>query len=272
MIDHYAVVGNPVAHSKSPMIHGLFAEQNHQAMHYGKIEAPLDRFQQTVQAFFSQAGNKGLNITVPFKEQAWAICDIKSERAELAGAVNTLLLDTKNQLVGDNTDGVGLVKDLLDNHHVALKNKKILLVGAGGAVRGVLQPILKEMPEKVLICNRTPAKADALVSKFKHLGNIQSLPFAALTEVFDVVINGTSASLSGDLPAIGTQVIGRQTVVYDMMYGPEETVFNQWARQAGAAHTIDGLGMLVEQAAEAFFIWRGLRPETGRVMSKLRSL
>lgn len=272
MTDNYAVVGNPVTHSKSPLIHTLFAKQCQQDMRYQKIEAPLDRFRQTIEEFFSRSGNRGLNITVPFKEQAWSLCDHKSERAELAGAVNTLLLDEKGRLFGENTDGLGLVRDLVENYGVDLKNKKILLVGAGGAVRGVLQPILGEQPEKVLVCNRTPEKADALVSIFQHLGCIESLPFEALADVFDVVINGTSASLSGDLPAIGRRVLGPHTVVYDMMYGREETVFNQWARQSGVACTIDGLGMLVEQAAEAFFIWRGRRPETRDIMSELRSL
>jgi len=270
-MDYYAVVGNPVGHSKSPMIHAMFAQQTNQDLNYGKIEAPLDAFSESVNTFFAQKNQKGLNITVPFKEQAWSLCQERTERAELAGAVNTLYLGKNNKLCGDNTDGVGLVSDL-KNNGIVLKNKKILIVGAGGAVRGVLQPILKEMPECVVVCNRTLSKADELVSIFKHLGNIRSSAFEAVNDAYDLVINGTSASLSGNLPPLPVKVIKPETVTYDMMYSKDATVFNGWAKQHGASKTIDGLGMLVEQAAEAFDIWRGVKPQTTEVMETLRAL
>ena len=270
-MDFYAVVGNPIEHSKSPLIHAMFAKQTGQDLEYEKIEAPIDGFKVCVSGFFAREAQKGLNITVPFKEQAWALCQKRSERAELAGAVNTLYLNENKQICGDNTDGVGLVCDL-KNHNVMLKGKKILIVGAGGAVRGVLQPILKEAPESVVVCNRTLSKADELVSIFKHLGNISCSAFEELDCAFDLVINGTSASLSGNLPPLPAHVIAAQTVVYDMMYAKYATVFNVWAKQHGAVKTIDGLGMLVEQAAEAFKIWRGVQPETSDVMVALRAL
>jgi len=270
-MDYYAVAGNPIEHSKSPMIHAMFAKQTKQNLDYGKIEAPLDAFKEFVGDFFAQKYQKGLNVTVPFKEQAWALCNVRTDRAELAGAVNTLYLNETGQLCGDNTDGIGLVSDL-KNHEVMLKDKKILIVGAGGAVRGVLQPILKEMPKSVVLCNRTLSKADELVSIFKPLGNIRSSAFEDLSEAFDIVINGTSASLSGSLPPLPTQVISGESVAYDMMYSKEATVFNAWAKRHGAIKTIDGLGMLIEQAAEAFNLWRGVRPETFAAMATIRAL
>ena len=270
-MDYYAVAGNPIHHSKSPMIHAMFANQTKQTLEYEKKEVPLEAFKAYVSEFFAQKNQKGLNITVPFKEQAWALCQVRTDRAELAGAVNTLYLNEKKQLCGDNTDGVGLVSDL-KNHEIALKDKKILIVGAGGAVRGVLQPILKEKPKSVVLCNRTLSKADELVSIFKTVGNIKSCAFDDLNETFDIVINGTSASLTGNLPSLPDAVVSDITVTYDMMYGKDKTVFNAWAEQCGAAQTIDGLGMLVEQAAEAFLIWRGVRPETQTVIAKTRAL
>lgn len=270
-MEYYAVIGNPVGHSKSPLIHASFAAQTGRKLEYGKIEAPLDGFKQSVYDFFSQPNRKGLNVTVPFKEQAWALCQLHTERAELAGAVNTLYVDDKRQLCGDNTDGVGLVRDL-KQHFVTLKNKKILIVGAGGAVRGVLQPILKEVPESVVLCNRTLSKAVALASTFKHLGAISASSFDDVKESYDIVINGTSASLSGDLPPLNTDVIASHTVAYDMMYAKEATVFNAWATEQGAQQVIDGLGMLVEQAAESFNIWCGVVPDTAPVKEKLRML
>ena len=271
MTDYYAVVGNPIEHSKSPMIHAMFAKQTKQDMDYGKIKAPLDEFKGFVSDFFAKKNQKGLNVTVPFKEQAWTLCQVRTDRAALAGAVNTLYQNEIGQLCGDNTDGVGLVRDL-KNHGVVLKDKKILIVGAGGAVRGVLQPILKEMPSSVVLCNRTLSKADELVSIFKHLGNIKSSGFQDLDTSFDIVINGTSASLAGDLPPLPKQVIANKTVAYDMMYSLNTTIFNAWAVQLGAEKAIDGLGMLVEQAAEAFNVWRGVRPETFTVMKRIRTL
>ena len=268
-MDNYAVVGNPINHSKSPLIHSLFAQQTKQNISYGVIESPLTGFKQTVETFFAGSNNKGLNVTVPFKEQAWTLCQTRTQNAELSGAVNTLSLDPKGKIVGDNTDGMGLVSDL-KNNGVVLKDKKILLVGAGGAVRGVLQPILEEHPFKICICNRTIDKATHLKSLFKGFGDIESGSFEDFSEPFDLVINGTSASLKGELPPLSPNVIVAGTICYDMMYGKEETVFNQWARDLGAAKVLDGLGMLVGQAAESFCIWRGVMPNTKNVIEKLR--
>ncbi len=269
MKDKYAVVGNPISHSKSPLIHRLFAEQTQQTMDYDKIEAPLDDFILVVKRFFSQPEGKGLNVTVPFKEEAWKLCEQRSACAEKAGAVNTLYLDDSGRLCGDNTDGLGLVSDI-KKHGIALRDKKILILGAGGAVRGVLQPILEEGPGKVVVANRTQSKADALVELFQSEGAIESSSYEALGEIFDIVINGTSASLSGSVPPIPASTIGEATVAYDMMYGTEQTSFNKWAQASGARQTLDGLGMLVGQAAEAFRIWRGVLPETSEVMTTIR--
>ena len=273
-MDQYAVVGNPVSHSKSPLIHSIFAKQCKQELEYTTIESPLEGFEETIKAFFAsdsggQIRGKGLNVTVPFKEQAWALCDLLSERAKLAGAVNTLFLNKEKQLCGENTDGIGLVRDL-KNRGVSLKGKKILIIGAGGAVRGVLQPILNEVPVKVVVTNRTKSKADTLVSIFSGLGNVESLGFDQVSETYDVVINGTSASLGGELPNITPNIFCSATIVYDMMYAKQETVFNAWALKSGVHAVYDGLGMLVEQAAEAFFIWRGVRPKTEEVIQLLR--
>lgn len=272
-MDQYAVIGHPVSHSKSPQIHALFARQAAQLLEYRAIEAPLDRFAEQVADFFKQGG-KGLNITVPFKEQAWALCDQLSERARLAGAVNTLYLDHQGRLCGDNTDGCGLVRDL-KKHGVVLLGKKILIIGAGGAVKGVFQPILEERPADIVLTNRTLSKAEQLVSAFaEHLGatnvELACQSFEQLDRPFDVVLNGTSASLGGALPAISGRIFSPETVVYDMMYAKTDTVFNAWAKQQGAEQVFDGLGMLVEQAAEAFYIWRGVRPDTQVVLKYLR--
>lgn len=268
-LDQYAVIGHPIAHSKSPDIHQMFAEQTGQQLEYSKIDVEEADFEAFVREFFARPEDKGLNVTVPFKEQAWAMADDKSERAALAGAVNTLLLK-EGRLWGDNTDGVGLVNDLERNHSVLLRDAKILILGAGGAVRGILQPILKQRPVSVTIANRTVSKARVLAEQFGHLGNVCSLAFDQLNQPYDLIINGSSASLQGSVPDIKSAVIGPGTIVYDMMYGREQTVFNQWAAAQGAARTIDGLGMLVEQAAEAFRIWRGVLPDTAPVIAYFR--
>lgn len=267
-MDRYAVVGNPISHSKSPLIHHLFAENTNQHLVYEKIEAPLDGFTAVVKHFFSDEG-KGLNVTVPFKEEAWSLCQELSNRARLAGAVNTLYQDKEGRLWGDNTDGVGLVNDL-KKQGVSLTGKKILIIGAGGAVRGVLQPILNESPELLVITNRTLAKAEALVDIFSEYNGLESKAYDQLNEAFDVVINGTSASLSGALPNISDAIFSSNTDVYDMMYSKEDTVFNAWAKKCQANAVYDGLGMLVEQAAEAFQVWRGVRPDTKDVIQLLR--
>jgi shikimate dehydrogenase len=278
-MDQYAVVGNPISHSKSPLIHTLFAKQCAQELEYLKLESPLNGFLALVNDFFYGSGNdfkeshkrlgKGLNVTVPFKEQAWSLCSNLGDEAKLAGAVNTLYLNKQNEICGENTDGIGLVRDI-KNQGVSFKEKKILIIGAGGAVRGVLQPILKEMPSKVVLTNRTLSKAEALVSIFSELGDVSCRSFDQLSDSFDIVINGTSASLGGELPNVSSGIFASSTVVYDMMYAKELTVFNAWAKVQGVNTVYDGLGMLVEQAAEAFYIWRGVRPKTEEVIQLLR--
>ncbi len=271
--DLYAVVGNPISHSKSPRIHSLFASETGEPVEYTAIQAPLDDFAGTVRQFFERGG-KGLNVTVPFKEEAWKLADRRTERAQNAGAANTLYLDDEGRLTADNTDGCGIVRDLVVNHGVVLGQARILVLGAGGAVRGVLGPILAEHPAAITIANRTVAKADALVKLFKPVAGETALSacgFEQPREPFDVIINGTSASLQGDLPPLSPEVVGEQTVVYDMMYSLQTTTFNQWALEQGAQNVHDGLGMLVEQAAESFRIWRGVNPATGPVIEELRN-
>ncbi len=269
----YAVVGNPVSHSKSPRIHSLFASQTGEPVEYTAIQAPMEDFSGTVRHFFERGG-KGLNVTVPFKEQAWTLADHRTPRAEKAGAANTLYLDKDQELVADNTDGVGIVRDLQNNYRVSLKGLRILVLGSGGAVRGVLGPILAEQPAALTIANRTVAKAEALVRLFARDAGATVLTacgFDAPEQAFDLVINGTSASLQGDLPPVSANILNADTVVYDMMYSLQTTTFNQWALDHGACHVHDGLGMLVEQAAESFFVWRGVRPETKPVIEELRT-
>ncbi|WP_323750013.1 shikimate dehydrogenase [Marinobacter sp.] len=269
----YAVVGNPINHSKSPRIHSLFAQQTGEPVEYTAIQAPLDDLSGTVQQFF-EGGGKGLNVTVPFKEQAWVLAEHRTPRAEKAGAANTLYLDQENDLVADNTDGVGIVRDLRENQKVLLRGARILVLGAGGAVRGVLGPILAEQPAALTLANRTVAKAEALVRLFTEEAaevEFSACGFEQPAQPFDVIINGTSASLQGDLPPISGNVIGPDTVVYDMMYSLQTTTFNQWAMDNGARRVYDGLGMLIEQAAEAFYVWRGVRPETAPVVDELRN-
>lgn len=270
MADLYAVMGNPIAHSKSPQIHSAFAEQTGEGVIYSAMLVPMDGFDDAVSQFFRRGG-KGLNVTVPFKEEAFRYADLHSERAQRAQAVNTLVMQADGQLLADNTDGVGLLTDLTVNHGIELAAKRILLLGAGGAVRGVLQPLLAQQPAEVVIANRTLAKAQTLATDFADLGNLQGCGFDQLSGNFDVAINGTSASLNGELPPLPAGLVDGHTACYDMMYGADMTVFNQWAQQQGAAITLDGLGMLVEQAAEAFALWRGVRPDTREVIAAIRA-
>jgi len=269
-VDRYAVVGNPIEHSKSPLIHAAFAAQTHDNVEYTRLLAPLDGFVETAQQFFAEGG-RGLNITVPFKEEAWQFADELTERAQRAGAVNTLKKQPDGRVLGDNTDGAGLVGDLL-NQGVELAGQCILVVGAGGAVRGILQPLLAQNPAQVLIANRTFSKAETLANLFTDMGSVQAVEMAHLDqqEAFDVIINGTSASLSGELPPLPASLVAAHTACYDMMYGNDITVFNRWAQQHGAAQTIDGLGMLVGQAAESYRLWRGRLPEVAGVMETMR--
>ncbi len=268
-VDRYAVMGHPVAHSKSPLIHAAFARQTSQKLVYTAIEVPLDGFSRAV-ADFAAAGGKGLNITLPFKQEAWALAKQRAERAERAGAVNTLIIAPQG-LRGDNTDGVGLVRDLTANHGIELARRRILVLGAGGAVRGVLEPLLEQHPSVLVIANRTQARAQALAELFGDLGPVRARGFAELKgQHFDLVINGTAASLAGEVPPIPAEVV-QDAACYDMMYGREPTAFLRWAAQHGAGQCMDGLGMLVEQAAESFYLWRGVRPRTQPVIETLRA-
>ncbi len=267
-MDRYGVFGNPIAHSKSPLIHRLFAEQTGQALTYEALLAPLDDFAGFARAFFREG--LGANVTVPFKEEAFRLADTLTERAQRAGAVNTLKKLEDGRLLGDNTDGAGLVRDLTHNAGFPLRGKRILVLGAGGAVRGILEPFLAEQPAELLIANRTTAKAEALAAAFADLGPVRACGFDCQGEPFDLIVNGTSASLSGEVPPIAPTLIRPgHTLCYDMMYGAQPTAFNRWAIEQGAM-TRDGLGMLVEQAAEAFFLWRGVRPQAEPVLQELR--
>jgi len=270
-LDQYAVIGNPIEHSKSPQIHTAFAEQTEQALNYGKILGPIDGFRATAAAFFEQGG-KGLNVTVPFKLEAFQFADVLSKRAQQAGAVNTLLVGKDDKVYGDNTDGVGMVRDITRNHGGQILDQRVLVLGAGGAVRGVLGPLLEHNPKLLVIANRTVAKAEELAELFANKKTpIEACGFTDLAdESFDLIINGTAASLGGELPPLPAGIVGPDTWCYDMMYSAEATPFNLWAAQQGAVKTLDGLGMLVEQAAESFFMWRQVRPQTGPVMAQLR--
>ncbi|SFU33211.1 shikimate dehydrogenase [Nitrosospira multiformis] len=270
MSDLYAVIGNPVAHSKSPLIHARFARQTGQDIHYEAILAPLDGFVETVVAF-RQRGGKGANVTVPFKLEACALSSRLTERAKAAGAVNTLVFEA-DDILGDNTDGAGLVRDIVVNLGYALGGQRVLLMGAGGAARGVIRPVLEHEPAVLTIANRTRQKADDLQQLFASSGNVVSTAYGDLRgQEFDLVINATSASLHGDLPPQPKGIFAAASLAYDMMYGKGHTPFLQFAQQQGAARLADGIGMLVEQAAESFFLWRGTRPETEPVIEMLRS-
>lgn len=272
MIDRYAVVGNPIEHSLSPVIHTQFAEQTQQSITYTTHLAKISQFNQHL-FLLKKQGFKGLNITVPFKLDAFQICDELSPRAKDAKAVNTLFLRDDNTIAGDNTDGIGLVRDLMRNYQTLLKNRKILILGAGGAVRGVLGPILVQSPSLLMVANRTVEKAEALVKDFQDIGQIEACGYGDLgREKFDLIINGTSAGLSGEIPPIPTSVLGPNSICYDMVYNRnEDTAFVTWAKDNGASQAYDGLGMLVEQAAEAFYLWRGVKPQTAPVIDFLRS-
>ncbi|VAW91914.1 Shikimate 5-dehydrogenase I alpha [hydrothermal vent metagenome] len=268
-IDRYAVMGNPITHSKSPKIHTLFARQTDQAVEYTAIQVDLGGFSQAV-GNFKASGGKGLNITVPFKEEAWQLAVERSQRAELAGAVNTLKLES-DQIFGDNTDGIGLVHDLKNNFKYELRDKIILLMGAGGAARGVIAPILEQQPSLLIIANRTADKAVALATHFSELGTVQGCGYGQLNELqFDLVLNATAASLQGEVPDLPDELLADQAMCYDLMYGAKPTAFMAWAAVHGASQITDGLGMLVEQAAESFYIWRDVRPETTSVIEMLR--
>lgn len=269
MSDLYAVMGNPINHSKSPQIHSAFAEQTQQDLIYTAILVPLEKFNDEANNFFRTG--RGLNVTVPFKEDAWQYADTYSSRALRAGAVNTLIKKEDGSIHADNTDGIGMVRDIVINNGCDIAGKRVLVLGAGGAVRGILEPVLEEKPLEVVVANRTVSKAETLAADFSDLGKIKGCGFDQIEGQFDLIINGTSASLSGELPPIPATVIHLETTCYDMMYGAEQTVFNQWAQSLNAAATIDGLGMLVEQAAESFNAWRGVRPDSAPVIKSIRN-
>lgn len=269
MTDLYAVFGNPINHSKSPAIQRQFAEQTGQDMHYNKQLVNEGEFENAAQTFFAQGG-KGLNITVPFKINAFHFAQQRTARAERAGAVNTLARLSDGTILGDNTDGIGMIHDM-HNLGWELEGKRVLILGAGGAVRGILQPLLEEHPARVIIANRTQEKAEALAKNYLDLGDISAKSFAQLNgEHFDLVINGTSASMQGELPPLPDTLLAANACCYDMMYGAEPTIFLRWAKDHGAGQVADGLGMLIGQAAEAFYVWRQIRPEVVPVITALR--
>ncbi len=266
--DRYAVIGNPIGHSKSPQVHALFAQQTRQVMIYERLLAPLDNFTGAVQDFVAQGG-RGANVTVPFKLEAFALAQELTPRAQSAGAVNTLSFSA-GRIKGDNTDGIGLVRDIMINAAVPLKGRSVLLLGAGGAARGVILPLIEANIASLVIANRTQDRAQELAQHFSaSTVPVSASTFGQLDRTFDVIINATSASLSSDLPPVPDAVFGPETLAYDMMYSAQPTRFMQHAAQRGA-HVRDGLGMLVEQAAESFQIWRGVRPETASVDQWLR--
>ena len=270
MTDRYAVIGNPIAHSKSPAIHAAFAEQTGEDLSYDRILGDLEDFAGDVRDFFA-GGGRGLNVTVPFKERAWALADERSPRAETAGAVNTLIPLAGGRLLGDNTDGVGLVRDLGCNHRFHFAGANVLLLGAGGASRGVLLPLLEEQPAALTIANRTADKARRLARDFASLGPVSGCGLDALAgRTFDLIVNATAAGLHGEVPAIPDDCLAPGGWTYDMMYSTGPTAFVRWGRAHDAAKALDGLGMLVEQAAESFWLWRGKRPDTEPVIRSLR--
>ncbi len=268
-LDRYAVVGHPVNHSRSPFIHGEYARATGQAMQYGLMDVVPENFAADVCAFFA-AGGRGLNVTVPHKQAAFALVDTTTARAARAGAVNTIRRLPDGRLEGDNTDGVGLVTDLQANLGVTLAGSRILILGAGGAARGVLGPLLACGPTRLAVANRTAARAIALAQAFADLGAVQGSGYDALdTGPWDLVINATAASLAGTTPPIAAGVIGTCTVCYDMAYAQGGTAFTRLAETCGAKAAHMGWGMLVEQAAEAFWLWRGVRPPTRTVLQAL---
>lgn len=268
--DAYAVMGNPVNHSKSPQIHAAFARQTGQRIRYTAIHVDIGGFPQAVNHFQGNGG-KGLNVTVPFKLEAFKLADSLTDRARLAGAVNTLKFLADGQYLGDNTDGVGLVNDISDFHGWKISGKKVLMLGAGGAARGVLGPLLDSKPDSLFIANRTPSTAEQLGDDFASLGRVETGGFESLSgRRFDLVINATAASLKGEVPPLPDDLLSIGSNCYDMMYAAQPTAFMRWASEHGAQGVSDGLGMLVGQAAESFLLWRGVKPEVAPVIEAIR--
>jgi shikimate dehydrogenase len=268
MSDRYAVIGNPIGHTKSPLIHGSFAAATGQDIDYTAIEGPLDGFAGAVHAF-RDAGGRGMNVTAPFKLQAFELATDRLERAELAGATNALKFEGE-RILADNFDGVGLVADITRNLGVAMKDARVLLLGAGGAARGALLPFLAQGPAELVLANRTPATAAALAERFAAHGRVTASAYGDLAgERFDIVVNATSASLKMELPSVPTEVFKGAELAYELVYGKGLTPFLRLARDAGVGQLADGVGMLVEQAAEAFAWWRGVRPDTRAVIDRM---
>jgi shikimate dehydrogenase len=270
--DRYAVIGFPIAHSWSPFIHGLFAKQTQQNLTYTRLELSPENLHAGVDAFFA-SGGKGLNVTLPHKQAACLLTRYRTPRAEIAGAVNTIAAQAEG-LLGDNTDGAGLVTDLIQNLQLDLKDARILLLGAGGAARGVLGPLLGASPEYMEIANRDAEKAIALAGEFATLGDVHGCGFDAISTdtAFDLVLNATAASLQDTIPPVPPSAIAPTTLCYDMAYGRGDTAFTRWSRVAGAGRAETGWGMLVEQAAESFYLWRGVKPQTAPVLTAVKSL
>jgi shikimate dehydrogenase len=267
--DRYAVIGHPVGHSRSPFIHSRFADQTGQSLTYGTIDARPGEFAAAVRHFLAEGG-KGLNVTVPHKEAALQLADELTPRARRAGAVNTLALRDGGKLLGDNTDGAGLARDLLNNHRINIAGRRLLLLGAGGAARGAVAPLLGLKPSEMTIVNRNVIRARELAESFSDMGRLRAIGYPDLgNEPYDLVINATAASLAGELPALPPGIVSSRSICYDMYYGRDETPFTRWALQRGCARALMGLGMLVEQAAESFYLWRGVRPDTASVLSAL---
>jgi shikimate dehydrogenase len=277
-IDRYAVIGEHIGHSRSPLIHTLFAKATQQVMQYGLIDVGVAGFAIAVREFM-RGGGRGLNVTVPHKQMALQLADTLTPRARRAGAVNTLARGlaggADTAVLGDNTDGAGLVRDLTVNLGCTLRGARVLLLGAGGAARGVIAPLLESGIATLVIQNRHSARAQELAQEFADLGPVRAAPATPVGSAgfppYDLIVNATSASLRGELPSIAAGALGTQTLCYDCAYGERDTVFVSWARDAGAARATMGLGMLVEQAAESFALWRGLRPDTVPVLAALRA-
>ncbi len=268
-IAQYAVFGHPINHSKSPLIHKAFARQTGQNIDYTAQDVPAEQFDTALENFIKQGG-KGLNCTVPLKELAFQRADKLTARAHLAKAVNTLIVNDDGSISGDNTDGIGLVTDLMDNHQIELQGRNILILGAGGASRGIIAPLLEQKPARLHIANRTVSKAEQLANEFSSISPTTGSGFKELAGLqFDLIINATSASLSNQLPPLPEHLLSAEGSCYDLAYANTDTAFVSWGKQQSAKKSIDGLGMLVEQAAEAFFLWRQQRPETRTVIQQL---
>ncbi|CAB1274548.1 shikimate dehydrogenase [Candidatus Nitrosacidococcus tergens] len=267
----YGVMGNPIAHSQSPNIYTQFARQTKQNLIYKSILVELGNLRGAITDFYRQGG-LGLNITIPFKKDAWQLVNHCSPQAQQARSVNTISIHSDGSLFGDTTDGIGLIRDITQNHKKELKNQNILLLGAGGAAASVIEPILAQSPARLVIANRTSEKAAALAHKFSGLGRIIGGGYKELIgDSFDFIINATATSLQKTLPPLPENLLNSNGWVYDMMYSNQPTVFMEWGKQQGAERTLDGLGMLVEQAAESFFIWHKIQPNTATIIAQLRA-